>query len=42
MMARLKRALARIEEHWLGDLIGAVSLFGGLWMGLFLGYAMGW
>lgn len=41
MMARFKRALARMEDHWFADLIGAVSLFAGLWLGLLLGYAMG-
>ena len=42
MMARFKRALARMEDHWLADLIGAVSLFGLLWSGLFIGFAAGW
>lgn len=37
MMAHLLRALARLEAHWTGDLIGVVSvcllLFAGLWIG---------
>lgn len=41
MMARFKRAMARMEDHWLADLIGAVSLFGLLWAGLLLGAAWG-
>lgn len=41
MMALLFRALARLEDHWLGDLIGVVSLFGILWAGLVLGHAWG-
>jgi hypothetical protein len=40
-MASFLRALARFEDHWLADLIGAISLFGLLWIGLFLGFAMG-
>ena len=31
---------ARIDNSWLGDLIGAVSLFGSLWLGLLIGHAM--
>lgn len=42
MMARLKRALAQMEDHWLADLVGAVCLFAGLWIGLLVGSAMGW
>lgn len=42
MMARLKRALARVEGHWLAELIGAASLFALLWAGLLFGHAMGW
>ena len=34
-------AVARLEDHWLGDLIGAVSLFGALWILLVLGHALG-
>lgn len=41
MMARLKRALARIEDHWLAELFGAVSLFVLLWAGLVFGHAWG-
>ena len=41
VMARLFRALARLDDHWAGDLIACVSLFGIGWMGLFLGYAWG-
>jgi hypothetical protein len=40
-MARLKRAMAQIEDHWLADLIGAVALFGLLWAGLLFGHAWG-
>ncbi len=34
-------AVARLEDHWLGDLIGVVSLFGVLWMFLLFGHALG-
>lgn len=35
-MRRMLRALARLDDHWIGDLIGALSLFGLLYAG-FLG-----
>lgn len=41
MMARLLRAMARLDDHWAGDLIGAVSLFSMLFMGLFIAAGMG-
>ncbi len=41
LMARLIAALARLDDHWIGDLIGAVCLFGMLWGGLFLGFTVG-
>lgn len=28
------RALRRLEDHWVGDLIGAVCLLLSLWLGL--------
>lgn len=30
----------RIENSWLGDLIGCACLFGSLWLGLVLAHAM--
>lgn len=30
----LIRAARRLDDHWIGDLIGAVCLFGMLWIGL--------
>ena len=41
MMARLLRAFARLDAHWAGDLIGAVSLFSILFIGLFIGCGLG-
>lgn len=41
MMARFKRTMARIEDHWLADLFGAVSLFALGWFCLLLGHAWG-
>jgi hypothetical protein len=41
MMARLFRALARLDAHWAGDLIGSICLFAMLYVGLLLGYGMG-
>ncbi|HRK67712.1 MAG TPA: hypothetical protein PKY73_09175 [Hyphomonas sp.] len=38
-MGRLARAL---DDHWVGDLIGAVCLFSGICGILFLGFGMGW
>jgi hypothetical protein len=34
-MRRLKTALDRLESHWLGDVIGCLSLFGTLGVLLF-------
>lgn len=31
------RGLRRLDDHWLGDLIGAASLFVMLWIFLFMG-----
>lgn len=30
----LVRAARRLDDHWIGDLIGALCLFGMLWIGL--------
>lgn len=40
-MDRWLRVMARIDAHWIGDAIGAVCLFAGLWGCLFLGFAWG-
>ena len=40
-MAHFIRAMARLDDHWIGDLIGAVCLFGMPWGVLFLGFAAG-
>ena len=40
-MARFQRALARFEDHWLADLIGALGLFALGFGGLLLGCGMG-
>lgn len=40
-MRRMLRALARLDDHWLGDLMGVACLFGGLWMGLLAIVAFG-
>lgn len=39
---RLKRAVARLEDSWLGDLIGVVSLFAILAFALLIGRGLGW
>ncbi|WP_370269198.1 hypothetical protein [Nioella sp.] len=36
-MMRFIRALKALDDHWLGDLIGALCLFGALWIGLAAG-----
>lgn len=42
MMGRLKRALARLDDSWQGDLIGVASLFGILAIFLLVGHGLGW
>jgi hypothetical protein len=29
-------------RHIIGDIIGVVAIFGGLWASLVIGYGMGW
>jgi len=29
-----RRVIRRLDDHWIGDLIGVVCLFGLLWLGL--------
>lgn len=41
MMARFLRALARLDDHWLGDAIACASLFALLYGGLLIGHAWG-
>lgn len=41
MMARFLRLLARFEEHWIADLLGAAALFSMVPIGLFLGEVWG-
>lgn len=41
MMAGLLRAMARLDDHWIGDAIGAVALFALGYGALFLGFAWG-
>ena len=41
MMARILRAMARLDTHWVGDLIGSICLVALLYGGLLLGYGMG-
>lgn len=38
LAGRLARAL---DDHWIGDLLGVLCLFGGLWGGFVLCYGMG-
>lgn len=38
---RFLKALARLDDHWAGDLIGAVCLFGSGYGLLFLAYGLG-
>lgn len=37
---RLVRAAQALDDHWIGDLIGAVSLFGTLWIALVAGWVL--
>lgn len=36
----LLRALRALDDHWIGDLIGALSLFASLWALLVIGWAL--
>lgn len=36
-MSAILRALTALDDHWLGDLIGAICLFFLLWAGLLAG-----
>lgn len=36
-MRRFVRALRALDDHWLGDLIGAACLLGTLWLALVAG-----
>lgn len=40
MWRMLRRANRRLEDSWLGDLIGALSLFVSLYMLLVIGWAL--
>lgn len=37
---RLLRAARALDDHWIGDLIGGVSLFATLWALLVIGWAL--
>lgn len=37
---RLRKAFRAIDGHWIGDLIGALCLFGTLWAALVIGWAL--
>lgn len=40
MWRRLLRAARALDDHWIGDLIGAVSLFATLYVALVAGWAL--
>ncbi|WP_420012979.1 hypothetical protein [Tateyamaria sp.] len=37
----IRRGWTALDDHWIGDLIGAVALFGALWLALLIGHAAG-
>lgn len=39
---KLLRCLRAVEDHWVGDLIGALCLFGSAWLLMLIGYGLGW
>lgn len=41
MIKILGRAARRLDDHWVGDLLGALCLFSMLGSGLLLGYGLG-
>ena len=40
-MRKIIKIINKLEDHWLGDLIGVVSLFGAGCIFLLLGYGLG-
>lgn len=38
-MRRIGRATRALDDHWIGDAIGVVCLFAGLWLALLIGWA---
>lgn len=42
LLHRAARTARYLDNHWVGDLIGAVCLFFGICGILFLGFGMGW
>ena len=40
LFGRLMRILRALDDHWLGDLIGALSLFVLLWLGLMAAWVL--
>lgn len=41
MLPRILRAARLLDQHWIGDLIGAVSLFAIAYGLLFIGWGVG-
>ncbi|MFN3973446.1 MAG: hypothetical protein ACK4L4_19180 [Gemmobacter sp.] len=39
-MRRVTRALRGLEDSWVGDLIGVVCLFAGLWLALVAAFVL--
>lgn len=42
LLLQAGRFLSALNDHWIGDLIGVVSLFALGWLLLVLGHGMGW
>lgn len=42
LLRSVARAARALDDHWIGDLIGAASLFGSAWLLMLIGYGMGW
>lgn len=40
-MRRMLRALARLDDHWLGDVVGSLCLFALIPIGLFAALVFG-
>lgn len=41
MMARLLRFVARVEDHWMGDVLALIGLWGFGLSAYFLGFGVG-
>lgn len=41
-MRKLIKVINKLDDHWIGDVIGVVSLFGAGYIFLLIGYGLGY